>query len=263
MFTAEDVTLYVPVLNGAGWIEQLMLSLRAQDTKPRVVVLDAQSSDGTLDICARFPDVITEVDSRPDDGQSARLAEAFGGTKTPVAGWINADDTLLPGAVSTVLAALSASPENALAYGDYELVYPSGRVEQRPKIDFDFAIALYAYCMVPQPGSLFRMEHYNRCGGIDPSLQFSFDYDLALRLARVGQVVHVRYPVSRFAVHPESKSTSSVASFQEEDRRIRQAHGAADGLRGKILSRWHLARAVRHFAAQRGYVPLRSTAGKA
>jgi GT2 family glycosyltransferase len=158
---------------------------------------------------------------------------------------------------------LNSDPRASLVYGDYEIAYADGRVEQRPKISFDFEICLYAYCMVPQPGSLYRSDMLERAGGIDDSFNYSFDYDLALALSKVGHVRHVRYPVSRFLVHPGSKSAKHISHFRSEDEAIRVKHGARRGAVGKALRYWHLGRAVQRFARERGYVPVRSTQDKA
>jgi len=125
--SAPLVTVVTPSYNQAAYLEDAIESVLAQDY-PRIeyAVADGGSADGSVEILKRYEDRLAWWTSGPDGGQSAALNTAFARAQGEILGWLNSDDTLLPGAVSRVVAELERDPELALVYGDAEFVDEAG-----------------------------------------------------------------------------------------------------------------------------------------
>ncbi len=197
--------------------------------------------------------------SGPDAGQAAALKAGFELSSSDYFTWLNADDLLTPGALHRAVAALRDSGAG-LAYGDYLVLHEStGAIVYKPKVSFDRFICGLSYCMVPQPGAVFRRDAYEQVGGIDPEFAYSMDFDLFLRLGLAFPSVHIPTPQSIFRVHRESKSSADSEHFGDEDERIRRkVFGTAwDSRQRRVLQMTALVKLAALFARERRNVPLR------
>ena len=98
---------------------------------------------------------------------------------------MGADDIYLPGAVRTGVEALMARPEIDVIYGEGNWIDEHDAVISRyPTLPFD-PKDLEWDCFICQPASFIRASAYRRCG-LDPDVNFSFDYDLWIRMAKQG-----------------------------------------------------------------------------
>ena len=98
---------------------------------------------------------------------------------------MNADDTLLAGAVAKAVAYFEAHPEIDVVYGEGWWIDENGAVISRyPSLPFD-AETLERDCFICQPAAFLRASSYHRCP-LDPEVARSFDYDLWIRMAKAG-----------------------------------------------------------------------------
>jgi glycosyltransferase involved in cell wall biosynthesis len=167
-------------------------------------VVDGGSTDGSVEIIRRYEDRLAWWTSGPDGGQAAALNAAFSRAQGELLGWLSSDDTLLPGAVSRVVAELERAPETWLVYGDAEFVDEAGAplhtLHARP---FDLAEMRRACANhVVQPGSLFRREAWRP---FNEAAYYFFDFEWVLGLPP-ERVRRVDATLATYRVHPDSKS---------------------------------------------------------
>jgi hypothetical protein len=144
-----------------------------------------------------------------------------------VIGWLNSDDCYFPWTIEAVEKAFTDNPNATVVYGDYVKVNTHNRVlALRRQPSFTFSIALNGYLTVMQPAAFFKRSAFNECGGLDMSLRYAMDYDLWLKLAKLGPLVHVRKYLAAFRVHDNSKSVAERMNFKEENRRVQAKHHA-------------------------------------
>lgn len=191
----------------------------AQEYEPiEYAVVDGGSTDGSVEIIKRYEDRLAWWTSGPDGGQAAALNAAFSRSRGEILGWLSSDDTLLPGAVSRVVAELEADPKLLLVYGDAEFVDERGEsiftLRARP---FDLA-EMRRSCAnhVVQPGSLFRRDAL-RPFNERAYYFFDFEWVLGLPAERVGLVPTT---LATYRVHPESKSAGAPLAKARDYVRI-------------------------------------------
>jgi len=179
------VTLVTPSFNMVKYLAEAVESVLSQDY-PRIeyLVVDGGSTDGSLELLDRYQDRLSYT-SGPDRGPSDAAHQGFRRAKGDILAWLNADDTLLPGAIRTAVAYLQANPEVDVVYGEGWWIDESGAVISRyPTLPFD-AKVLERDCFICQPAAFLRAASYRRCE-LDPTVNRSFDYDLWIRMAKAG-----------------------------------------------------------------------------
>lgn len=110
------VSIVTPCLNRKDFIADAVESVLQQDY-PRLehVIADGGSTDGTLDVLARYPhlNVVSEPDRNLYDGLNKALARTTG----DIIGWLNSDDILEPGTIRLVVDTLRQHAEADLVNG--------------------------------------------------------------------------------------------------------------------------------------------------
>ena len=179
------VSIVTPCYNMAKYLPETIKSVVSQDY-PRIehIVVDGGSTDGSLEILQRYRDRI-RFSSNPDRGPSEAAYRGLRQANGEIVAWLNADDTYLPGAVRTAVGYLEAHPSVDVLYGEGWWIDESGVVIDRyPTLPFDPKV-LERDCFICQPAAFIRASAYRRCE-LDPDVNWSFDYDLWIRMAKAG-----------------------------------------------------------------------------
>jgi len=179
------VSIVTPSFNMAKYLPEAIESVLRQNY-PRIeyIVIDGGSKDGTLDILERYKDRLRYV-SGPDRGPSDATYKGLRQAHGEVLAWLNADDSYLPGAIRKAVEYLQAHPAADVIYGEGWWVDETGTTIGRyPTLPFDPKV-LERDCFICQPAAFFRASAYRRCE-LDPNTNWSFDYDLWIRMAKAG-----------------------------------------------------------------------------
>lgn len=179
------VSVVTPTYNMAEYLPATIESVRAQDY-PQIehIVMDGGSTDGTPAVLERYGDRLVYTSAK-DKGPSDAVFQGFRRAHGEILVWLNADDTLLPGAVTRAVEYLTAHPEVDVVYGEGWWIDEQGGVISRyPSLPFD-AKTLESDCFICQPAAFLRASSYRRCE-LDPDVNWSFDYDLWIRMAKAG-----------------------------------------------------------------------------
>ncbi len=214
------VSIVTPSFNAARFIEKTIESVLAQDY-PRIeyVVMDGGSTDGTVEILKRYADRLKFV-SEADKGAADAINRGFALTHGEIFTYVNADDILLPGAVSAAVASLQGD----VVYGDAWWIDETGeRIARYPVRDFDAAL-LARECFICQPASFLRREAFERAGGMDASLQLTFDYEFWMRLGKTCRFRRIGAELAESRMHRDNKSLGQRGAVFRETFRILEEH---------------------------------------
>lgn len=256
MSEAAGVTIVVPAFNAAAHLAETLDSLLAQD-HPRleIIVVDDGSTDGTAAIAAARGDRLTLL-RQANRGQSAALAAGWAAAAHGVIGYLSADDRLAPGAVRRCAAALEARPDVVLVYPDYHLIDAASRRQalvSRP--DYDRRLLFGDVRCLPGPGALFRREAYEAAGPWRSEYRHVPDMEFFLRLALLGDFLHLPEALADFRQHDGSITGRPVpVAWADEPLRmvdafysrrdlppeIRVWRGRARANAGLLAARYHI-----------------------
>jgi glycosyltransferase involved in cell wall biosynthesis len=200
-------------------------SVRAQDAKPQLVVVDNASR---IPVPALAGAEMVRLDRRRSTG-AARNA-ALRSLRTPYVVFLDADDTLLPGALAALVEGLEGDPRRAV----YVLSIIDGETGARhrsprriaralSRVPPLFALANSVWSLLPTQGAtVMRVEDVRACGGYADSDRGE-DWVLATSLAFRGRVAFDRRPGLCYRRREDSPGsvTLSRAVLLASARRVR------------------------------------------
>ena len=228
---APLVSIVTPSFNHAPFLEETMLSVLEQDYPSlEYVVVDGGSTDGSAEIVRRHADRLAWWTSEPDRGQADALNKGFAHTRGDYVGWLCSDDTLLPGAISRLVAALEADPSLVIAYGD--AIYTdatSARKDMALSGPWDPArMVREAQVRNQQPASLYARRGWEAAGPLDEDAWYYLDFQFTVRLAGVGGGVHVPEPLATYRIHAGGKSTGEPRRKADDAARCAERFMTSD-----------------------------------
>ena len=140
-------------------------------------------------------------------------------------GWLGDDDVLLPGAIQAAVGILDDNPEVVMVYGGCDYVSAEGKVLFTNRSSrFAAKLMRFGPQLIPQPGSLWRREAFELVGGLSPEFNMAFDYDLFLKLSKIGELQHVPQTLAQFRWHSGSLSVRNRTASVFEASRVRKKH---------------------------------------
>lgn len=182
------------------------------------VVMDAGSTDGTVEILKLYSDPRMRWVSEPDNGQADALNKGLRMTTGSLLTWINSDDVLLPGALNTLVDYFDQHPEADMVYGDVNIISSAGEfitVSQSDQLTPQTAVT--GELTVMQQGGMWRRTVTDAIGGFADDLHFVFDAEYWVRMIVKGyRVVHLPGVRAAFRMHDTSKTVSQRRRFVEE-----------------------------------------------
>ena len=196
----HQVTVGVPVYNGAQFLEKSLTCLRDQTHRDiKVLIFDNCSDDATGDIAQRFcaADTRFRYFRQPENkGAVLNFLGVLEAARTPFFLWRAADDTSDPDYIETLLTLLLANPKRDIAVGRIVSTLPDGCVTQvhtvSPLIERGGAIGRLAQLFCSHHASwiygLFRREamipilrevvaDYPYLWGVDNVTMFPLEFD--------------------------------------------------------------------------------------
>ena len=233
------VTVAVPSLNQGNFLHAALESIFAQNIPVEVFVLDADSSDNSLDVIRDWEPHLAGWRSEKDKGQAAAINEGVGRGTAPYVCWLNSDDFLFPGGLGVLVQVLEDSPDSPAAYGRSWNVDIQGK-KIKPYWTAPFnRHHLANRCFISQPATLIRRSVWESLGGLDENLHMAFDYDFWWRLyLQFGLLLYVDKFIAANRRHDETKTTVNRREHYREAMKLVKLYY------GRVPVKWYLARPV-------------------
>lgn len=173
------ISIVVPNFNGADCLERCLTSLAKQEYAGlQVIVIDGGSTDGSMGVVGKFPDLVSYAVSERDRGQAHALNKGFAVAAGEIVNWLCSDDYLLPGALSAVGRRFQSDSDVDVLVGAAELQFlqTESHSVMRPGV----ADILRMPCGNPiaQVACFFRRSLLGRIPPIDESYNYAMDFEL-------------------------------------------------------------------------------------
>jgi len=172
-----DISVIVPVFNGAATLGDAIESIRAQEAQVEIIVVDDGSTDDTPQIIEALTDIVA---IRQDNlGPAAARNSGLVFARAPLIAFLDDDDLWMPHKLQRHLQLLEEHPNAAIILGHTAF----------QGLDPETG----AWTQVAEPHLLYhlgaalcRREAFNRVGTFDPALRNSEDVDWFLRVRDAG-----------------------------------------------------------------------------
>lgn len=219
----DKICVITPCYNAERYIVDCIESIISQEGQiEKHIIVDGGSTDGTVAILNEYAkkyDHLTYI-SENDEGQSDALNKALKQVTTSYFGWLNADDKYLSDKLKFLTDVVNENFTPSIVYGDYQGIDKNGDViKYRRQPSFNYWDCLHGYLTIQNCAAIFNTQKVNQIDGFDKNLQFAMDYDLFLKLARIGEVFHVKKYIGQFRFHDDAK-TSNLQSVCEDETKI-------------------------------------------
>lgn len=194
-----------------------------------VIICDGGSTDDSVAVIQRFagglsPDTqrtaeeaqaagsnITWWCSEKDAGQSAAFNKGFSHAHGRFLTWLNADDVLTPGALSSVATKIQRNPRcewfvGSSLWTDEALKVKKCFCAHR----FSWLRARWGFVCVGSPSSFFTKRLLDSVGGVDDTLHYVMDTDLWHKFINAGaRYKRTRHNVFAYRQHEASKMSGA------------------------------------------------------
>jgi len=193
---ALPISVVVPAYNAAQTLDTALASVAGQTARPEaVVVVDDGSTDGTGDVAASWSAhlPLTIIRLTENRGLATARSRAIDANDLPLIALLDADDVWLPDHLAVMHAAYSRW--GGLITADAYRWLPGVGVERRsyrrlrpipPAARQRLALLDHDFVFI---GTLFHRAEYSRAGGFRSGIRAVEDWDLWIRMSRVGVVV--------------------------------------------------------------------------
>jgi GT2 family glycosyltransferase len=136
--------------------------------------------------------------------------------------WIGDDDLLSPGSLDTAVQELEKPEKPVMVFGHCQYIDSDGN-DVLVKRTGRWAVPLLRFGpqLIPQPSAFFRRDAFEKVGGLSDKFEFAFDFDLLLKLTKVGKAVFIDKILSSHRWHATSLTYSRRWDSVREASKVR------------------------------------------
>jgi glycosyltransferase involved in cell wall biosynthesis len=215
--TRALISIITPCLNRAAFLRAAVESVLAQNYPNfEHIIMDAGSTDGTLDILRTYPHL--RVVSEPDKGMYDGINKGLRLARGEIIGLLNTDDVYAEGCFAAVSAAFEQHPQELAVVGGITTFSegPDGPVQinSAPAIE---AEELWYRLIQGHPVTnawFFRPAVFQRVGTFDERYRYAADRYFLIRVALDGNIrpLPIRQVLYHYCQHSGSATMSDLDS---------------------------------------------------
>ncbi len=216
------VSIVTPSYNQGQFIRETIESVLGQEyPNLEYWVIDGGSTDQTLEVLREYSnDPRLHWISEPDRGQADAVNKGWVRCRGDILGWLNSDDTYLPGAVQAQVEVFRNHPNVGVVYGDTWYTNADGRIVGRYDTRAFIPARLLHHPAIPQPSAFVRRDLIAAHGLLDPLLRYALDFELFVRLLWQTEFCYNRQPIATYRLHQTSKTVHDYTRHINEARAV-------------------------------------------
>jgi hypothetical protein len=184
-------------------------------------------------------------------GLSAAINTAWrtAGADADYLSWLADDDVLSPVSLLAAVDHLDRESRSVAVYGRLRVIRSDGSTEalMRPGRLAQWLLP-YGTQQVPGVGTLFRATAIREAGMLDETLRYAMDYDLLLKLRRLGRLAYLPVELAAVRTHPD-RLTETRTDGGREVAEVRQRHLIARPAAAYQRLRWVAAAVDRLYSS--------------
>lgn len=211
MKQSPKISIITPSYNQAQFLERTIVSVLGQNyPNLEFIIMDGGSTDGSVDIIKKYEDQLTYWVSEKDSGQSNAINKGFQMATGDWVAWQNSDDTFLPDAFKSLVAASKGSPQADLIIGNMLMIDANDSTIRDMKFVKPSYGALLAEGMIlTNQAAFWKRSLHEKLGFLNEDLHYAFDYDWFLRVTKNKiKSIHVNKFWGCLRFHEDTKTST-------------------------------------------------------
>ena len=201
-----EVTILIPNLNGAEFLERAIQSGLKQSTKVKILIVDNGSRDRSIEILEYYARNERNVSFLIEEqkGISNALNKGIRAISTPYIARLDADDEMLSNRIVRQLAFLRQNPDHALVGSQLQFMNKDGLCNSSssyPIFSDDVSLALAYMNPLAHPAVMFRRDAVEKVGMYNSKFDGAEDLDLWIRLITVGKIANLNETLTKYRQH--------------------------------------------------------------
>ena len=139
--------------------------------------------------------------------------------------WVGDDDLLSRDALLIAVEVLERPEKPVLVFGHCQYIDSDGK-DVLVKRTGSWAIPLLRFGpqLIPQPSAVFRRDSFEEVGELSQKYEFAFDFDLFIKLTKLGKAVYINAITSSHRWHATSLTYSRRWESVREASTVRFSH---------------------------------------
>jgi len=221
-----SVSIITVVYNGLPFLSEAIESVINQEYEGlEYIVIDGQSTDGSLDVIKSYGQSIHKWVSEPDEGIYDAMNKGISMASGEIIGILNADDVLEPGILPEIAESFEKTNADYL-YGNVDRITKRGvkygSIKSLPKDRIP--AGKYRQVPFPHPSLYVKKRVFDKIGKYDTSFKLNADYDFILRiLSSDFKSVYLDKSIARYR---DGGKSSGIETFFER-KRVWKKHGVS------------------------------------
>jgi GT2 family glycosyltransferase len=197
--------------NQRQYLEEALNSVLAQDYPAlEYIVVDPGSTDGSRELIQAFAGRLARVIFEPDQGAADGLNKGFQHASGDIFGFLNSDDVLLPGAITSVAQLFERNPDCDIVMGNGFTIDAQGkRIRRIRAAGFTPERYFYGGATWLQQATFFRRAAFKAVGGFNVKNYSCWDGELVVDMVRRGATIeYLNQDLALFRIHAHSLTGS-------------------------------------------------------
>lgn len=220
----QTVGIVVPTLgNRPDYLEQCLGSIRAAGDAHILLVAPASFNSDALRTAGLLDSVVLDAGG----GLPAAINQGIRALPNSVEyfNWLGDDDLLTSSSIVASSKALAENAKVVMSFGACDYIDGQGDLIWTNRSG-QWAVPMLRVGpdLIPQPGALIRRSAFDKAGELNPELGWAFDFDLFIRLAKIGRLMYLNQTLAQFRWHPESLSVEYRKKSVAEASQVRISH---------------------------------------
>ena len=195
--SSKFFTIITPVLNGSKFIEETITSIFNQEFRDfEFIIVDGDSTDGTIDIINKYKSKIDKFISEKDNGMYDAIDKGISVSNGKYILWVNSDDILADNNSLKNLSFFLKKNESPWITGRASYIF------RNQKKIFSFIPYIYPkfviknglahdcfWGFIQQESTVFSKELYEKVGGFNKKLKMAGDFDLWRKFSNYSELI--------------------------------------------------------------------------